>query len=40
MKPGAEAIVADASQRKGDMLIQIAPGIQKLLKAVPKPATN
>ncbi len=41
LKPDAAAKVASASERKGDILIQIAPGIQKLVDAAaPKPAAN
>ena len=41
LKPDSAAKVASASERKGDILIQIAPGIQKLVNAAaPKPATN
>jgi hexosaminidase len=41
LKADSAATVASASERKGDILIQIAPGIQKLVAAgAPKPAAN
>ncbi len=41
LKPDSAAKVASASERKGDILIQIAPGIQKLVNAsAAKPAAN
>jgi hexosaminidase len=41
LKPDSNAKVAAASERKGDILIQIAPGIHKLVDAAaPIPAVN
>lgn len=41
LKPDSASKVASAAERKGDLLIQIAPGIQKLVNAAaPKPAVN
>lgn len=41
LKPDTSGTAALASERKGDILIQIAPGVQKLIAAAqPKPAAN